>query len=321
MSSRYPPVEPYGHGTLDAGGGHLLYWEQCGNPNGRPALVLHGGPGSGCTPWHRTLFDPAAYRTILLDQRNSGRSRPHASIQDVDLSANTTRHLVEDIERVREHLQAERWMVLGGSWGSTLALAYAEQHPDTVTEMVLFGVTTGRHSEFAWLFRGGLSQFFPEQWQRLREGLPEPVPDTDVPAAYHRLLFHPDPGVRQKAAEDWCLWESATPAWPPAPGMAPRFRDPGYALAFARIVTHYAMHNAWLEDGALIARAGVLSGIPAVLINGRYDFQSPLANAWELKNAWPSAELVIVDNAGHSADDAGMTRAIVRATDGFRAAR
>lgn len=302
---------------LDVGDGNSLYWETCDNPQGKPAVVLHGGPGSGCTAWHRRLFDPAAYRVVLFDQRNCGRSTPHASAPDADLTSNNTANLIADIEALRQHLGIERWMVLGGSWGSTLALAYAEKYPDRVIEMILFGVTTGRHSEFDWLFRGGVSMFFPEQWERLLAGLPENERDGDVVEAYNCLLNDPDPAVCQKAAEDWCLWESATPTWPPATGLAPRFTDPAFALAFARIVTHYVRHNAWLEDGILLRNAGVLADIPGVLINGRFDFQAPIANAWVLKRMWPYAELVIVDDAGHSADAAGIMEEIVRATDRF----
>jgi proline iminopeptidase len=317
VSDLYPEIEPYEHGLLGAGDGHRLYWEACGNPQGKPALVLHGGPGSGCTPWHRRLFDPAAYRVILFDQRNCGRSTPHASEPGIDLSTNTTSHLVTDIERLREHLGIERWLVLGGSWGCTLALAYAEAHPQRVTEMVLFGVTTGRQSEFDWTFRGGLSLFFPEEWERLVAALPEDARSGDVVEAYHRLLFDPDPEVRQRAAEVWCLWESATPDWPPRPGLAERFADPRYALAFARIVTHYVRHNAWLEDGVLLRDAGSLAAIPGVLVQGRFDFQAPIGNAYALARAWPAAELVVVDDAGHAAASPALAREIVRATDRF----
>ena len=312
----YPEIEPYDHGLLDAVDGHRVYWETCGNPQGKPALVLHGGPGSGCTPWQRRLFDPGAYRIILFDQRNCGRSTPHASDLDVDLSRNTTPHLIADIERLREQLGVERWLVLGGSWGSTLALAYAEAHPQRASEIVLFGVTTGRRSEIDWTFRGGLSRFFPEQWERLREGLPAADRDGDVVEAYHRRLFDSDPEVRARAAEAWCLWESATPDWPPKTGLAARFQDPRFALAFARIVTHYARHNLWLADGALLRGAGALAGIPGILITGRFDFQAPLANGWALSRAWPRGELVIVDDAGHAVGE-GVAREIARATDRF----
>jgi proline iminopeptidase len=254
---------------------------------------------------------------VLFDQRNCGRSTPHASAPDIDLASNNTLNLIADIELLRERLGVERWLVLGGSWGCMLALAYAERHRERVSELVLFGVTTGRHAEFDWLFRGGVAVFFPEQWDRLRAALPGDQVEGDVAEAYHRLLFDPDPVVRDRAAFEWCLWESATPAWPPAEGLATRFRDPKFALAFARIVTHYIRHNAWLEDGSLLRNAGVLAAIPGVMINGRFDFQAPIGNAWELKRAWPRAELVIVDEAGHAADNAGIAEEIVRATDRF----
>jgi len=319
MSALYPQIEPYETGLLDVGDGNLVYWETCGNPRAKPALVLHGGPGSGCTEWHRRLFDPNAYRIVLFDQRNCGRSTLHAGEPDIDLKSNTTTNLIEDIELLRQHLDVDRWLVLGGSWGSTLALAYAEQHPDRVTELILFGVATGRRAEFDWLFRGGVAAFFPEQWERLRATLPVDARDGDVVDAYHRLLFDPDQAVCARAADEWCMWESATPAWPPAPGLAKRFEDPKFALAFARLVTHYVRHDAWLEDASLLRDAGSLAGIPGIMVNGRFDFQAPIGNAWELKRAWPTTDLVIVDDAGHAADHAGITWELVRATDRFRA--
>lgn len=302
---------------LDTGDGNHLYWEACGNPEGKPAVVLHGGPGSGCTEWHRRLFSPEAYRIVLFDQRNCGRSTPHASTPDIDLTNNTTHHVVADIERLREQLAIESWLVLGGSWGSTLALAYTEAHPDRVTEVVLFGVTAGRYTECDWLFRGGVSVFFPEQWERLCAAVPEHARDGDIVEQYNRLLFDADPAVRQQAAFEWCMWESATPAWPPAPGLSRRFQDRKFALAFSRIVTHYVRNNMWLEDRALLRDAVTLAGTPGIMINGRFDFQSPIANAWELHRAWPQAKLVIVDGAGHAADNAGVTQELVRATDTF----
>lgn len=310
----YPSIEPHDSGMLEVGAVDSIYWEVCGNPGGKPAVVLHGGPGSGCAGWQRRLFDPERYRTVLFDQRNCGRSRPHASDADVDLSENITAKLIEDIERLRQHLGVEHWLVLGGSWGSTLALAYAETYPERVSELVLFGVTTGRHSEFDWLFRGGLGKFFPQQWERLCERVPET--SDDVVEAYHGTLNGSDPEARRRAAEDWCLWESATVEWPPREGLADRFRDPDYALAFARIVTHFVRRNAWLEDSALLNGAGALAGIPGVLVNGRFDFQAPLGNAWSLKRAWPQAELVVVEDAGHS-PASGVAVEVVRATDRF----
>lgn len=317
MTDLYPEIEPYEHGMLDVGDGQLVYWETCGDPHGKPAVVLHGGPGSGCSAWFRQLFDPGAYRVVLFDQRNCGRSRPHASAPDTDLASNTTAHLIADIERLREHLAIDRWLVSGGSWGSVLALAYAETHPDRVTEMIVFGVATGRYQELDWTFRGGVARFFPEQWDELLAALPPADRDGDVVEAYHRLLNDPDPAVRQRAANDWCLWESATPAWPPRTGLAKRFTDPQYALAFARLVTHYIRHNQFLEDGILLRNAGQHAGIPGILVNGRFDFQGPIGNAWELKRVWPRAELVIVDDAGHAADQPNLAQALVRATDRF----
>ena len=321
MSALYPRTEPTHTGLLDVGDGHRLYWETCGNPEGTPAVVLHGGPGSGCTPWHRRLFDPDAYRVVLFDQRGCGRSTPHASEPDADLRANTTPHLVADIEGLREHLGIERWLVLGGSWGSTLALAYAETHPDRVTALVLWGVTTGRRSEADWLFRDGLAPLFPAQWERRLEGLPPDRRDGDVVAAYARLLFDPDPAVRAKAALDWCTWESATPDWPTTTALAARYRDPAFALAFARLVTHYVSHDDFLEDGVLLRDAGRLAGIPGTLVNGRFDLQAPLGNAWALHRAWPRAELVVVEDAGHAGDAPGIERELVRATDGYARVR
>ena len=213
------PIEPFRTGTLDVGDGHRLYWEECGDPIGKAAVVLHGGPGSGCAPWQRRLFDPSAYRIVLFDQRNCGRSTPHASEPDVDLSANTTLHLLEDTERLRSHLGIDRWLVLGGSWGSLLALAYAERHPDRVSELVVFGVATGRRSEDDWLFRGGVGAFFPQQWERLVRAVPPDRWRDDVVQTYANLLFHADSDVRSRAAFEWCLWESATPAWPPSTGL------------------------------------------------------------------------------------------------------
>lgn len=317
MPDLYPPIEPYAHGMLDAGEGQRIYWETCGNPEGKVALVVHGGPGSGCTPWQRRLFDPTAYRIVLFDQRNCGRSEPHASDPATDLTANTTQRLIVDMERLRGCLGVERWLILGGSWGSTLALAYAVQHPDRVTEMILFGVTTGRRSEFDWTFRGGLAAFFPEQWDRLRASIPDLAPGGDIIAALDGLLNDPDPAVRQRGALAWSWWESASPDWPPSAELAARFHDERFSLAFARIVIHYVLHNAWLGDDGVLAEAGALAGIPGVLVNGRFDFQAPLANAWELRRVWPRAELVVADDAGHNAGAPGVTGELIRATNRF----
>jgi proline iminopeptidase len=317
MTDLYPEIEPYEQGFLEVDNDNLIYWETCGNPHGKPAVVLHGGPGSGCTPWHRRLFDPSAYRLVLFDQRNCARSIPHASILETDLKSNTTPHLIADIEQLRRHMNIERWLVFGGSWGSTLALAYAERYPERVTEIILFGVTTGRHKEIDWCFRGGVAIFFPEQWDRLLTALPEAERDSDIVEAYYRQLNDPDLAVRQRAAGAWCLWESATLAWPPLTKLAERFTNPMYALAFARIVTHYMHHNAFLEDGSLLRDAHVLTSIPGILVDARFDFQAPIGNAWELKRVWPRSELVIVDNAGHAPNNLYITQELIRATDRF----
>ena len=311
----YPEIEPHHRGTLAVGDGNAMYWEICGNPAGKPVVVLHGGPGSGCSPWHRRLFDPADYRVVLFDQRGCGRSTPHASNPRTGLATNTTVHLLADIELLRERLEIARWMVAGGSWGSTLALAYAESHPERVTGMLLWGVTTGRREEFDWLFRGGVARFFPGPWEQLREAVPPGAEGGELVEVYHRLLNDADPAVRQRAAFEWCMWESATPAWPPVQGLAPRFRDPAFAMAFARIVTHYVSHNAWLEDGSLLRGAASLAGVPGILVNGRFDFQAPIANAWALKRAWPGVELVVVEDVGHAATEPALTAELVGAAD------
>jgi proline iminopeptidase len=317
MTQLYPAIEPYEHGMLEVGDGNRVYWETCGNPRGKVAVVLHGGPGSGCTMWHRRLFDSTVYRVVLFDQRNCGRSTPHASAPDTNLASNNTANLIADIELLREHLRIERWLVLGGSWGSTLALAYAERYPNRVTEIILFGVTTGRRKEFDWSFRGGSSDLFPEDWTRLRDAVPAALRDTDIIEAYSALLDDRDASIREQAALAWCTWESATPAWPPAHGLSLRFRDPVFRMAFARIVTHYVRHYAWLEDNSLVRDAGAIADIPGIMVNGRFDLQAPIGWAYDLKRVWPRAKLVIVDDAGHDASNASITGELIRATDRF----
>jgi proline iminopeptidase len=316
VTELYPEIEPYDHGMLHAGDGHRVYWETCGNPEGKPVVVLHGGPGSGCNSWHRRLFHPDVYRVVLLDQRGCGRSTPHAGRGKAGLEANTTWHLVADIEALRERLGIERWLVWGGSWGSVLGLAYAQRHPQRVTEMLLWGIGTARRSEDDWLFRGGLSMFFPREWQRLMDELPEHE-RGDAVAGYRRMLADADPAVRRRAADAWCLWESATPDWPPRNDLAARFTDPEYAMAFARLVTHYVHHHLWIEDGALLRGMDALAGVPAVLVQGRFDVQGPLASAWALHQAWPGSELVVVENAGHSPGSAAMRTALIDAGNRF----
>ena len=314
MTSLYPAIEPRAHGWLDTEDGQRIYWEEAGNPRGQPVIVLHGGPGSGCTPWHRRLFHPDAYRVVLFDQRGCGRSRPHAGDASTSLERNTTQLLIGDIELLREHLGIDRWLVWGGSWGSVLALAYAERHPMRVSGMILWGIATGRRSEEDWLFRGGVARFFPEQWDRLLAGLPEHL-RADPVAGYRHLLASDDAEVRRQAAAAWCLWESATPDWPPRTGLAERFRDERFAMAFARLVTHYVHHHHFVEDGRLLADITRLGDVPALLVQARFDLQSPLASAWELHRAWAGSELVIVGDAGHSPAAPPMQSALIDASD------
>lgn len=313
---RYPTIEPYDTGLLDVGDGHRVYWEVCGNPDGTPAVVVHGGPGSGCTAGVRRLFDPARYRVVLVDQRGCGRSLPHASEPDADLSTNTTAHLLADLERVREHLDIDRWVLFGGSWGSTLSLAYAVRHPDRVRAAVLMAVTTGRHAEVDWV-SSGVGRFFPAARERQLAALPAAWRDGDTAAAYARLLADPDPAVHGPAARAWCEWEHAIVAVGDEVPPSPRHDDPRFRLAFARIVTHYFANRLFLDDGVLLAAAGGLAGIPAVLIHGQLDLQGPLDNAWQLHRAWPGSELVVVPHAGHGTTFAGMDEAIVDTLDRF----
>jgi proline iminopeptidase len=313
--SRQREIEPFDQGLLDVGDGHRIHWELCGNPGGKPALALHGGPGAGCTPWWRRLFAPDAYRIVLFDQRGCGRSRPHAGAPTVDLATNTTHHLIADIERLRRHLAIERWLVLGGSWGSTLALAYGQAHPDRITEMVLFSVATTTHREVEWVTRE-VGRLFPAEWERFRNGVPEPDRDGSLVDAYSRLLHDPDPAAREQAARDWCDWEDAHVRTRPGQPPNPRYRDPRFRLCFARLVTHYWRHAAWIEDGALARGVDRLARIPSILVHGRLDLSSPLDIPWNLANAWDASELVIVDDEGHGGGS-GMADAILASTDRF----
>jgi proline iminopeptidase len=314
--SLYPEITPYERGMLDVGDGHQVYWETCGNPAGKPALVLHGGPGSGCTPGWRRYFDPARYRIVLFDQRGCGRSTPHAGTSDIELTTNTTQHLLTDIEQLRRHLGIERWLLLGGSWGTTLALAYAEQHPERVTEMVLAGIATTTKWEVDWITRG-VGAFFPDAWQRFRGGVPEAEGAGSLVDAYHRLLMHHDPAVHTKAARDWCDWEIAIVKQHADDPPSPRYQEAAFRLGFARLVTHYWRHHAWLEDGALVRDAHRLARVPGVLIHGRMDLCNPLLTPWRLAQNWPGSELIVVHQAGHDAGHPGIADHIVAATNRF----
>jgi proline iminopeptidase len=316
VETLYGEIEPYETGRLDAGDGNLVYWEVCGSPAGKPAVMLHGGPGSGCVPGWRRYFNPAAYRIVLFDQRGCGRSTPNAADPAVDLATNTTDHLIADIERLRSHLGIERWMVVGGSWGSTLGLAYAERFPERVSEMVLFSVGTTSHREVRWVTRD-VGRHFPEQWARFRDGVPAADRDGDLIAAYYRLLHDSDASVREAAARDWCRWEDTHVAVRPDHRPDPRYDDPRFRMVFARLVTHYWHHAAFLEDGALLRDAGRLAGIPGVLIHGRLDLSSPLDVPWGLSQAWPGSELVVIDDAGHGTGEPAMREAVLAAIDRF----
>ena len=316
MAKPYPPIEPYEHGMLDVGDENLVYWETCGNPEGKAALVVHGGPGSGCGTSSRRSFNPERYRVVLFDQRGCGRSTPHASDPAADTSVNTTEHLLRDMERLRVHLGIERWLLFGGSWGSTLILAYAERHPERVSEIVIPNVTTCRHSEIDWLYRG-VGRFFPEQWERFRDGVPESERDDDLLTAYARLVESQDAGVRAKATADWLAWEDAVISQEPhGTPRAYSDRPPAAQVAFVRLCAHYYSNYAWLEDGVLLRDAHRLAGIPGVLIHGRLDMGSPLLTAWELSRAWPDAELRVIDDSGHTGSDA-MRNEVLEAIERF----
>lgn len=314
MPAGYPEIEPHASGMLDVGDGQSLYWETCGNPEGKPALVLHGGPGSGCSPAMRTLFDPLRYRIVLFDQRGAGRSRPHAGDREVDLSVNTTHHLIADVERLREYIGLERWLVYGASWGSTLALAYAQRFPRRVSEIVLAPVTMTRRADVDWFCRGA-GVFFPEQWRRFRDGVPAEDREGDLASAYGRLLADPDPAVHRQAARDWCDWEEALVSLESGGRPNPRYEDERFRLGFARLVTHYFSHAAWLEDDELLEGAGHLAGMPGVLIHGQLDISGPLRSAWQLALAWPGSELITVSADGHTSS--GIRREVVLATERF----
>jgi proline iminopeptidase len=300
---RYPPIDPFEQGLLDTGDRNLVHWEVCGNPFGKPALIVHGGPGSGLSTGQRQWLDPARYRIIQFDQRGCGRSTPHASDPATDMSRNTTDHLISDMERLRDYLGVDRWLLFGGSWGSTLILAYAERYPERVSEIVICSVTMTRRSEIDWLYRG-VARFFPEEWEKFRAGVSQAYRDGDIVAAYARLMEDPNPEVRTRAAIDWGTWEDAVLSLEPSGKPNPYSdRPPADLLAFVRITTRYFSNGAWLEEDALLAGARRLAGIPGVLIHGRLDLSCPLSTAWELASAWPDARLVVVADSGHKGSD------------------
>lgn len=308
----FPPLDLFNEGFLDTGDGHTLYYAECGNPDGAPALIVHGGPGGGSNPTMRRFHDPKRYRIILFDQRGCGRSLPNASIEN-----NTTWHLVEDMERLRAHLGIARWQLFGGSWGSTLALAYAITHPERVAALVLRGIFLLRQSELNWFYQDGARALFPEAWDAFERHIPE-AERGDMVRAYYARLTDPDPRVHMPAAAAWSVWEGTTLSLIEDAARVRAFSNPGYALAFARIECHYFINNGFFaEDGALLNQAHRLTGIDGVIVHGRYDVVTPVRSAWDLKQAWPAAELRIVPDAGHAMTEPGIIHELVRATAEF----
>jgi proline iminopeptidase len=307
----YPEIEPYRTGMLDVGGGHRMYWEQSGNPRGQPVLFLHGGPGAGAAPAHRRFFDPAHYRIVIFDQRGAGRSTPLGELRD-----NTTPHLVADIEMLRHHLDIERWLVFGGSWGSTLALAYGEAHPERCRGFILRGVFLCRRSEIEW-FLYGLRSLFPESWRAFAGMIPEEE-RQDLLAAYYRRLVDPDPEVHMPAARSWSSYEGACSTLLPSPETVAYFAGDVVALGLARIEAHYFTHDIFLPENALLDNMNRIRHIPGLIVQGRYDAVCPIVTADEVHAAWPEADYIVVPDAGHSAWEPGICAQLVKATEKFK---
>ena len=311
LRTLYPEIEPYESGFLDVGDGHTIYWERVGTPGAKPAVFLHGGPGGGTNPGQRRVFDPALYDVVLFDQRGCGKSTPHACLE-----ANTTWHLVADMERLGTKFGIEKWLVFGGSWGSTLALAYCETHPERVSEIVLRGIYTCTRPELEWFYQHGVSEMFPDKWERFVAPIPEEE-RHDMMAAYHKRLTGEDRAAQMECAKAWSIWEGETVTLLPNPDYAAHFKEDDYALAFARIENHYFINGAWLEDQQLLRDAVKIVAIPGVIVHGRYDMPCPLRYAWQLHKAWPASEINIVEGAGHSLAEPGILDRLIRATDRF----
>jgi proline iminopeptidase len=309
MSGQFPPIEPYDSGMLDGGDGYWVYWECCGNRAGKPVLYLHGGPGSGCSASQRRFFDPNRYRAVLFDQRGSGRSRPLANEPDANLSTNTTTHLIADIEALREALGVDRWTIFGLSWGTTLGLAYAQALPHRVNALVLGFVTTTSRREVQWITED-VGRIFPQEWDRFANAVPDRLRHLRLVDAYAAMLADPDPIVHDRAAREWCTWEDAHVSLTPGHTPNPRYQDPEFRLRFARLVTHYWRHAAFLVEDQLVRDAAKLNGIPGVLIHGRYDVSGPLVTAWRLSQRWTTSRLYILDDAGHGGGNEFMPLAI-----------
>ncbi len=311
LRTLYPEIEPYASGHLDVGDGHRIYWERVGTPGAKPAVFLHGGPGGGSSAGHRRQFDPALYDVTLFDQRGCGRSTPHANLE-----ANTTWHLVADIERLREMAGVDKWLVFGGSWGSTLALAYAETHPERVAELVVRGIYTLTKAELDWYYQFGVSEMFPDKWERFVAPIP-PEERHEMMLAYHRRLTNPDKAARLEAAKAWSIWEGETITLLPEPATSDQFADAEYAHAFARIENHFFVNAGWLDEGQLLRDAHKLKDIPGVIVHGRYDMPCPAKYAWALHKAWPKAEFHLIEGAGHAYSEPGILDRLIRATDKF----
>ena len=308
----YPAIEPYKSGHLDVGDGHRLYWELCGNPQGKPAVFLHGGPGGGSSPDHRRQFDPERYNVLVFDQRGCGKSTPYASLE-----ANTTAHLVADIERLREMAGIDKWLVFGGSWGSTLSLAYAQAHPERVTELVLRGIFLFDQYEVDWLYKeGGASAVYPDKWDEFVALIPESE-HADLVEAYRRRLTSGDAQEQLRAAQAWSAWEGSTVTLLPSKATIEHFTSPEIAVAIARIENHYMASGGWLKEGELLRGAAKLRGIPGVIVQGRHDTCTPPRAAWALKKAWPEVDLQIVPDGGHLYNEPGILDGLIRATDRF----
>jgi len=308
----YPPIEAYNQGMLEVSPIHTVYYEESGNPKGKPVVFVHGGPGGGTDPKHRRFFDPQRYRIVLFDQRGCGRSTPHACLDD-----NTTWALVSDMEKVRVKLGIEKWLVFGGSWGSTLALAYAEAHPERVSELVLRGIFLLRKWEIDWFYQRGSSRMFPEAWEKYLEPIPKSE-QGDLLAAYHARLTSPDPQVALNAARAWSIWEGSTSCLLPDVDLVNKMGADQFALAFARIECHYFVNKGFFEcETQLLDDIERIRAIPGVVVQGRYDVVCPAESAWDLARAWPEAKLVIVPDAGHSAMEPGILNALISATDDF----
>jgi proline iminopeptidase len=308
VQSLYPAIKPYVTHSFAVESPHVLHVEECGNPNGIPVLFVHGGPGSGCEPYHRQFFDPEKYRIILFDQRGSGQSTPHASLEN-----NTTQALVSDMEALREHLGVEQWVLFGGSWGSTLSLVYAETHPNRVLGLILRGIFLCRRKEIQWFYQHGAHHIFPDYWEEFLRPIP-PEEQDDMLKAYYQRLTGDDEIARLTAAKAWSIWEGRAATLRPNKGVLNHFGDTHTALSLARIEAHYFMHNAYLRDNQILEDAHRLEDIPGHIIHGRYDMICPLENAWELHRAWPAARLAIIHDAGHAASEPGIVDALIRAT-------